>query len=459
MNEREINKLRKKFIVVSTICFFTVMLLVGGLIFFFSETGVRNEALQIMNYIVENDGELPEIRPRQIVPMDEGDIPGLQVDAEFVTDEEINDEMDWSLSQFFGRADVISNSLDVIYSTRYFAVLFDDDGIVEDIITSHIADVNEKAAIRYAEFAMYRISPFQNFFYSGTRIGRFGRFGRYFYYVAQRNVSGTIVIYLDRRGQISGNQRVLTSALVIICFGSVIAFILMLFFSKVIVRNEVSNVERQKQFITNASHELKTPLAVIRGNTEMQEMLSGETEWTQSTLRQVERMDGLIRNLVLISRAQEAENSGECTEIDISKAVRETAESFSSVAISENKRLTISVENGIMMICADSMARQLTSLLVDNAVKYCDPEGEISVSLSKKGKTTTLQVSNSYAAGEGIDYNRFFERFYRADESHTQEKGGFGIGLSVAENIIKSMHGTMTVSWKDGSISFTCRIR
>ena len=102
---------------------------------------------------------------------------------------------------------------------------------------------------------------------------------------------------------------------------------------------------------------------------------------------------------------------------------------------------------------------QLMSLLLDNAIKYCDDGGTVKISLSQKGKGIKLNVSNSYAAGENQDYSRFFDRFYRDDKSHNIDKGGYGIGLSIADGIVKQYRGKIDVSWKDGVIDFSCHLK
>jgi signal transduction histidine kinase len=232
-------------------------------------------------------------------------------------------------------------------------------------------------------------------------------------------------------------------------------------------------MEQQKQFITNASHELKTPLAVIKANTEMQEMMDGESEWSQSTLRQVDRMTGLIGNLVQIARAQEM-TDGELAPTDIAAAVSETADSFAPVAASDGKKLEKESPDSLVTKCSDSSMRQLTSLLIDNAIKYCDDGGTIKVELTRSRRGAVLTVSNDYAEGANVDYTRFFERFYRQDEAHTilagtvagssegssgerTGKSGYGIGLSIAESLVKSMKGSIDVSWDKGRILFTCK--
>ena len=267
------------------------------------------------------------------------------------------------------------------------------------------------------------------------------------------------MIYLDRSTQIATIDRVVFASLSLMGIGTILAFCIMRVLSQGVVRSEVKNAERQKQFITNASHELKTPLAVIRANTEMQEMVGGATEWTESTLKQVDRLNGLIANLVMISRAQE-NDTGEIKDMDIAAIVRETAQTFTVVAESDNKHFHTEIPDTLMHRCNEGGLRQLLSLLIDNAVKYCDEGGQIGVSLTtagRGGRWALLQISNDYKDGENTDYNRFFERFYRSDESHNS-KGGYGIGLSVVAELVKNMRGTIDAGWKDGRIIFTVKL-
>ena len=430
MTEREIERIRKKFILISTLSFFGVMLLMGGCIFLFSAFTVRNDVRHVMDYIVVNDGEMP-------VPEHTGG----------TYPQPAREGIDWSLRRIFGAGDITGQTADSLYSTRYFAVLFDTEGEIEKVITSHITSIDEPTAEQYAQLVLHR----QN---------HFGSFGRYYYQVAERSGGGSIVIYLDRSAELMSINRILFITLMLLGAGTLLAFFFMRLFSQQVVQSEVETAERQKQFITNASHELKTPLSVIRANTEMQEMLEGETEWTQSTMRQVDRLNGLVQNLVQISRSQE-KATGELSVMNIAPAVLETADSFIPVALGDGKTLTHRIADPVTMEADESMIRQLVSLLIDNAVKYCDPSGEIRVILSRSVRTVQFTVTNTYADGASVDYSRFFERFYRQNEARTIEdkKTGYGIGLSIADELIKTLRGTIHVSWKNGVISFICRFR
>ena len=457
MTEHEIKRIRNRFIMTSTLTLFCVMLIMGGFIYLFGTITIRNEAQQIMRYIAENDGDLP--KPNAIQNNDE-ESQGSDTDSGDEHDNSFTETMEWSLQSIFGVGDFFGETPDSYYTTRYFAVLFDENETVSVIKTSHIAYIDEEQAEEYARIALDR--PF-----------RFGNFGRYYYYCADRESGGTIVVYLDRTEQLSLMRRVLISVLSILGFGTFLSFFIMRLLSKGFVRTEMENVEKQKQFITNASHELKTPLAVIKANTEMQEMMDGESEWSQSTLRQVDRMTGLIGNLVQIARAQEM-TDGELAPTDIAAAVSETANSFAPVAASDGKKLEKEIPDSLVTKSSDSSMRQLTSLLIDNAIKYCDDGGTIKVELTRSRRGAVLTVSNDYAEGANVDYTRFFERFYRQDEAHTISAGtvtgssegssgertgksGYGIGLSIAESLVKSMKGSIDVSWDKGRILFTCK--
>jgi signal transduction histidine kinase len=271
---------------------------------------------------------------------------------------------------------------------------------------------------------------------------------------------GKIIVFLDFSRQLKIIGRILNIALLLVTSGLVVAAFVVRILSFRLVRPEVRAAEQQKAFITNASHELKTPLAVIRANTEVETMLNGENEWNQSTMRQVDRMTGLIQNLVMIARAEENAKNSERREINVTAITRETVQTFHAVAEQEKLKLENKVRDGLVMKADESQIRQLLTLLIDNAIKYCDKNGSILVSAERRGKMIRLQVSNSYENGKNVDCSRFFDRFYREDTAHTQEdKGGFGIGLSIAESLVRQYKGTIDATWNNGVISFVCQLR
>lgn len=425
MSAEAIRKLRTNFIVLSMLSFIIVMIFTGGLINVSNNMQILHNAEEMLDYIIAHNGELPS-EPEEAV-------------STYVSE-------DGSEEQAFS---FLEDVPEFQYSTRYFAVLYDEDGNVVNVKLSHIHSVDHQQAINAAKRVLSMRSSF-------------GSFGRKFYYKrAPLPDGGMIVVMLDASMLINLNHSIIHSTLRICAIGLLLTFFAVLALSGTIVRPEIENARRQMMFITNASHELKTPLAVIRANTEVDEMMNGETEWTQSTLRQVDRLNGLIQNLVMIARAQEAEDPGIRSDIDASAVIVDTVRPYESVALQEDLTLTIDVVSGLHMNANESKIRQLATILVDNAFKYCDEKGTVLVSFSRPrlGRQVRLTVSNTYAAGKEVDYSRFFERFYREDSSHHasgEDKGGYGIGLSIAESICTQYKGSIRVSWKDDMITFTC---
>ncbi len=430
MNTRSIQNLRRKFIFMSMFAYLAVILFVGACINISNMfvTGRQiNDALELMlEREIENANE-HAASESQAAAADDG---------QNAASEERREERENSL-------DALSSEFR--YSARYFTAAFSEEGELTNLNTSRSMRLTKEEAQAMAARAYER----------GRDSGR----DSYFYYRTGLDVKGTThLVFLNCASMILSNLRILYITLLIGAAGMVISLVLLYFLSYRVIQPELENARRQKQFITNASHELKTPLAVIRANTEIEEMMNGESEWTRSTMRQVDRLSGLVQNLVMISRAQEREDRSVMTAIDVSKNVEETVRPFESLAQQEEKQLIIDIMPDIHMVADESKIRQLASLLIDNAFKYCDEKGRIRVQLDtlKKGKTVRLIFSNTFAEGAGVNYSRFFERFYREDESHNVDKGGYGIGLSIAESICQQYGGSISVSWKNGEIAFTC---
>ncbi|MDD6551483.1 MAG: HAMP domain-containing sensor histidine kinase [Lachnospiraceae bacterium] len=444
MNEQSIKKLKNKFLVISMCSFIAVMVIIGGLIYIGTLTVSRREAHEVTQSIIDNGGELPSVKT--VIRDDGSDDNGQDPeDDEDITNPTPKENLNNFLKTLFGSGRNILSNKDQWYATRYFSVIFDRQNNVTDIKADRIASVDLQQAKQYA------LAVSKNTF-------SFGSIGNYYYQVSKQK-NRTIVVFVDSTNQIRLTNRILYMALILLGFGSIISFLVLRALSYKVIAPEIRNAEQQKQFITNASHELKTPLAVIKANTQVQEMMNGKDEWSESTMRQVDRMTGLIQNLVTIVRAEEKEDAGDRTDTDISEAIRDTVKSYAPVAENAGETLNQNIGDGIHMNAVESQIRQLATLLIDNAIKYCDEKGTIDVTVIQKGRGIRLSVSNSYADGKNVDYSKFFERFYRADQSHNVDKGGYGIGLSIAESLVKQYNGSINASWKDGVITFDCILK
>ncbi len=422
MNASDIAKLRHKFILIATLSFSLVILFTGGMTALANQNSLRVQASHMLGLITKNNGILPEPT-----------VSGREVRSTDVVD------------------GVFAESA---FAARYFAVIFDANGQVQSVNVNRVVTVNENEAVDYA---LQAVESYEKSLTVSTL--DLGMVDTFFYRVARRDDGSTIVAFLDCSSQMQVNREVEWTILLICGVGLVGSFAMVLLLSKRAIQPEIENARKQKQFITNASHELKTPLAVIRANTEVIEMLQGESEWTKSTMSQVDRMDGLVQNLVMITRAAEREDRTAMQEIDVCKVITDSVDPFRALARQEEKELVVDLAPDVRMVADVSAIQQLCTLLVDNAIKYCDEKGTVEVVLSqpKRGRVT-LVVRNSFEQGKKAQFNKYFERFYRDDESHN-DAGGYGIGLSVAESICTRYGGTIKASWKAGMAVFTCQLR
>ena len=216
-------------------------------------------------------------------------------------------------------------------------------------------------------------------------------------------------------------------------------------------------MQKQKQFITDAGHELKTPLAIISANTEVLEMCEGENEWLTSIKNQTVRMDGLVKNLVTLAKADESKIKRQTAKFNLSKAVSETASGFETAAKLANRNFAINVTESIYYRGEESELRQLISILCDNAIKYSDEQGIISLNLYKSGKSVVIEMYNTCEYVDPESVKSIFDRFYRADQSRSRETGGYGIGLSIAKAIVERHRGKIR-AFTNGTTAITFKI-
>lgn len=348
------------------------------------------------------------------------------------------------------------------YQLRYFSVEFDENGEPLWEKMDHIATVDSEEACAMARKIIRR--------HAGKNW--FGFINRGSYVYAYKSVpvteladteveagASTLVVFLDVTREISDFENTRLVSIIIGLGVAVIFIIIVTLISSRVMRPFIENMENQKQFITNAGHELKTPLAIISANTEVLEMLNGENEWTQSTMNQVKRSTALINELISLSKMGEGTEI-ELSAVDFSAQVKESAESFKSVIEQQGKSLSMNVQDGLTVKAETRLLASLINILIDNAGKYCDDGGEIEVNLAagERGKKAVFTVSNTFAEGKGVDTKKFFDRFYRGDTSHNSKKQGYGIGLSMASSIVEKFGGWIGAGWKNGVITFTVKL-
>lgn len=329
------------------------------------------------------------------------------------------------------------------YETRFFTVSLDENGKVIATDTGFIAAVEPADA---AEFA-------KNVWDSGSVRGYIDNYR----YLWVDKDGGSLVVFLDCNRDLSAYRSfVLTAAAV--SAGSLLAvFLLVMVFSKAAIAPVAESYKKQKQFITDASHELKTPVTIISANNEVIELENGSSQWTDSIRNQVERLTVLTGNLVALSRMDEESGNLIVKDFPLTNAVRETAEGFFAAAKARDIRYVIEVTENLTCRGNEESIRQLVSLLCDNAVKYADNGGEIRITLKSQNRRNVLIAYNTTENLEKGRQDRLFERFYRADSSRNSGTGGNGIGLSLAKAIVDAHKGKISAVSEDGK-SLTVKV-
>lgn len=260
----------------------------------------------------------------------------------------------------------------------------------------------------------------------------------------------TMYIFLNVENDLKNFYTFLWSSIAVSIIGIVFVLILIVVFSKSIVSPMAQSYEKQKTFITDASHEIKTPLAVIEANTEVVEIENGESQWTRSIKEQISRLSELTEKLVFLAKMDEERNIFVMAEFSLSKLAQEITEGFNGMAKAQNKKYTVSIDSDIGVKADEKAIKQLLSILIENAFKYSDREGNIAVTVKKNGKYKEIEVRNTADNLKKGNLSILFERFYRLDSSRNSNTGGSGIGLSIAKAIAEAHKGKIKAYSLDG---------
>ncbi|MDO4623119.1 MAG: HAMP domain-containing sensor histidine kinase [Eubacteriales bacterium] len=326
-------------------------------------------------------------------------------------------------------------SPDMPFESRYFIVTTSEDNTVQSVNTGRIASINEEQAEKYAKTVIG----------SGKTAG----FLDTYRYMVYTNADGTKQIcFLACHRELESFHNFLIYSILVSIVGSVAVLILLIIASQRIVKPVADSYEKQKRFITDAGHELKTPLTIISADTEVLEMDFGESEWLDDIRSQTERLAELTNNLVFLARMEEQPQM-EKVEFSLSEAAEEAAEDFLGVARMQGKTLEASVEPDLRMFGDQKTIRRLMAIFLDNAVKYADENGRIQLTLDKQRSQLRLQIYNTteHISRESLEH--LFDRFYRTDQSRNSQTGGYGLGLSIAAAIVAAHNGKISATTDD----------
>ena len=393
-----INRIRMKFMLAAMGSIMTVLARVLGMINILNYRSVIKDLDKTLDMLIYYDGRFPQ-KP--------GTLPNMNITPELP------------------------------FETRYFSVLFSPDGKAAEVDVSKIAAVDDEEAILLAE----------------SCLGKESGFKQEYRYATGRSDSGTRIVFVDASRQLDQCRVFLSLSLTMALSGLIAVLIMTYLLSNIIMRPIVTNQNNQRRFITDAGHDLKTPITIIDADAELLELELGDNEWLTDIRAQTKRMASLTEELIYLSKMEEPAGIA-AIEFPLSDVVEETARSFAAVAKTGEKALSVDITKGLSLEGDSGAIQRLVSILLDNAIKY-SPSGEsIELTLKKRARTAVLTVSNVAKNLTKENAEKIFERFYRSDSSR-DSKGGFGIGLSVAQAIVSAHKGRISAELEGEMLTIT----
>ncbi len=404
-----IEKLKRKFIILSMTALFVLLALIVAGMNIINYNSVIEETDEILSILSQNKG---------IFPMADANIGDRPID-----------KLPPNLSP------------ETPYESRYFSVSYNEMGDLVQVDVSKITAVDTNDAILLAEKVI------------ASEKGE-GFVGEYRYMV-NYDFGGSNITFIDCGRRLDAFKTFLVSSVLMSVIGYAVVFAVIVILAGKIIKPIAESYEKQKRFITDAGHEIKTPLTIINANADILEMEFEEPNESITDIKeQTKRLKVLTEELVMLSRMEE-ETEMPKIEFPISEVVAETANAFKPLAASENKAFICNVEPMLTLNGNDKAIRQLVSIFLDNALKYSEAGGTISISLVRQNRFIALSVYNTAANWVNPEQLKYvFDRFYRTDSSRNSETGGYGIGLSIAKAIVLAHDGKIKATTTDGK-SFT----
>ena len=284
-----------------------------------------------------------------------------------------------------------------------------------------------------------------------------GYIGDYIYKVRKIGMNGKEVTLIESKNTIKGLKITISISIIIGFLGIIIIYVIAKKISKTIVKPVEESFEKQKQFISDASHELKTPLAVIEANADVLQDKVGENKWITYIQNEVQSMNKLVNDLLVLARMEKT-NTSNNQKFDLSKEVQMSVSVFESIIYEKKIKLETNIDEGIEFIGDKEDIKHIISILLDNSIKHTKENNIIIVNLLKEKNDIKIEVKNQ---GEPIpeeEREKIFERFYRIDKARSRSEKRYGLGLSIAKGIVEKYKGSICVNSKDGFTSFIVKI-
>lgn len=359
------------------------------------------------------------------------------VDKKFSDFEDI--EEDFSFTDFLEDP---KNRQDMILSSNFFVVRMDADGKPIYVNTKQITSLTENEATHLAVKVQAHKTPL-------------GMYGRYSFHIT--NIGGIkTVVFLDISEEIVSFLRIflLSLGLGIVCWG--LMLILAIKLSNKAISPVAASIETQKQFITNASHELKTPVSVILSNVEALELYTSQTKWSNNIKNQSLHLTKMVQDLLTLSKIDEKALTVNTEDIPVSDLLQTELNAYQTRINSKNITLYCDLDDNIWGVADRDHLEKLFAILIDNAITYANKNGTIWVRLNERKQHFVFEIENTCDVLPDVPPEKLFERFYRADKTRHYGEGKCGIGLSIAKAIVDSHNGKIDSNYlPENRICFT----
>lgn len=391
-------QLQKSFVKSAMLSFTAVLLVVLVAVNVVNYRQTVNQVDRLGTMLVNNDGTFPDAPEGGMAPKEHPE-HGMPKGMEFRKDDQM--------------------------ATRY-AVVRVANNAVQSVDRTHLVSLDEEAlkelGLRVAQG-------------SATQ----GWEGSLRYQVAKTD-AGTMVVLVDANKETQQVSRLMmvTGAVFVLCLS--VVYVLVRLVSKRAIRPFVENVERQQQFIANASHEIKTPLAVLSANTDLLAMMGTDAKFVDSNKRQIKRLNSLVEQMLLLSRYDDGEATATKEEVDLVAVTKAIVEEILPVLNEKGLQVEFTGEAQTIVTTNKSAMTELIRILLDNAMKYTVGEPVITV----EAKRNQLAIGNATEPMTKEQVSQIFDRFYRVDSSRNRTTGGSGLGLSIAQKIAETNNVQLT---------------
>ena len=391
-----LKKLKHQFIATTLLAIILILVFIIGTINFFNFRSMVSNADDTLEYLSLNKGNFSTFKPE--------------------TAPEPEERFDFSISP------------EMPFETRYFIVSFTKDNKISSTNVDHIAAVDKVEAETIARKLL--TTEDENGFLENYR------------FLKSKTDNGITLLFLDCTRSMNHALTFLLWSLVISMVSLLVIFFLLILISEKVAKPFAENYEKQKRFITNAGHDIKTPLTIINADAELLELECGQSEWIDDIKKQSARMTTLTNELIYLTKFDESHDF-KLIDFSLSDVIEEAARSFSAVAATKNIEISTNIPTNISYKGNENSIRKLINILFDNATKYT-PHGEkIIISLNRIGRNISFKISNPAKELSPEMTEHIFDRFYRHDSARSSS-GGFGIGLSVANAIVTAHKGKIT---------------